>query len=96
MSFWINNVLAALCALAGLLATVTLLVFMAAGGANLSPAAAQTLARVMWVTGFAGLICLAGDAVAITAGRPWVGSIVGGLPVAVMMVLFAWTVAGSA
>jgi hypothetical protein len=95
MNFWINSVLAALCALAGLFATVTLLVFMAAGGANLSPAAAQTLARVMWVTGFVGLICLAGDVVAITAGRPLVGSIVGGLPFAAMMVLFVWTAASS-
>lgn len=95
-SSWIGTILAIFSALAGLLGTGTLLVFMAAGGANLSPSAAHTLARLMWATAFVGLICLASCIVAICAGRPWIGSAVGGLPFAVMVVLSVWTVAASA
>jgi hypothetical protein len=95
MNSWVGTILASFCALAGLLGTLTLVVFMAAGGANSTPAAAQTIVRLMWATGFVGLLCMAGSVAAIYGGKPGVGSIVGGMPFIVLTVLFLWTAISS-
>jgi hypothetical protein len=95
MPSWLTTILAALCALAGLAGTLTLLVFMMAGGANSSPAAAQTLVRIMWATAFAGLLCLAGEVALVCGGKPLVGSILGLMPLVVMVGLFLWTAVAS-
>lgn len=92
MPSWLSTILAALCAIAGLAGTLTLLVFMIAGSANLSPPAAQTLTRVMWATSFAGLLCLAGEVALLCGGKPLVGSIIGVMPLVVTVALFVWTV----
>lgn len=80
------SILACMGIAAGVVGIATLLVFLAAGSANLSPEAALRMRRWMLGAVVAGLLALAGAIVAWISGRPMLGAGIGAAP-AVFVVL---------
>ncbi len=77
------NILAGLVNVGGVLATLILLVFCMAAGANSTPHQLRTLKAIMLASALVGLVCLIASIWLIVARRPGPGAVVAALPVVV-------------
>lgn len=80
----------------GLLATLTMLVMLIAGGANSTPAEITQIKWMMIGVALVGLVGLVGGIWGIVAGRPWLGAgfgiapLVASIALVVVLVKLEW------
>lgn len=80
-------IFAVLSAVAGGLATLTMLVMLMAGGANSSPAQITQIKWMMIGVALVGVIGLGGAVWAMIAGKPWLGAGLGIAPAVVVIAM---------
>lgn len=75
---------------AGVLGSLTMLVFGMASLANSTPEQLRTGKQILWLIALGGLACAIGGVWLMVAARPWWGLAVGGLPAAACFVAMVW------
>lgn len=76
----LKYVLASLLTVAGVMAVLTFMVMLMAGGANAKPAQITQIKVMLLASAVIGLGCLGGAVWAMLAGRPMTGAWIGALP----------------
>jgi hypothetical protein len=84
------SILSGLAIAAGVLGTMTLFTFCIACGANSSPAEIRTIKLWMLAIVLSGMLCLGGGVLLAARGMPIYGSVVGAMPMIILVSLMVW------
>ena len=82
----LKTVLASLSVAAGVMGTLMFIVFLMAGSANSKPDELRRIIQWMWGIAGVGVLCLSAGIWLICIGRPLTGGLIGGFPLAAMVI----------
>lgn len=82
----LKTVLASLAVASGVLGTLMFVVFLMAASANSKPGELRQIIRWGWGIGGVGFLCMVAGIWLICVGRPAAGGLVGGFPLAAMVI----------